>query len=202
MYSPTCVVLIVIVYLPPNLITLSSADDRLEEQRGALVNVFHDGTVLWMPQAILRSTCEFNTKFFPFDENECHLKFGSWTHDGNQLDLLFYDGKEKFLTDDFVKGNEWDLVSNRGERNVKIYECCKDTPYLDLKFYITLRRKTAFYSFILLTPCTLLSLLTLVIFWVPPESPAKLMLGEASSYSLVTSFFFLSPTFMSAPLSC
>lgn len=140
-----------------------------------------------MPQAILRSTCEFNTKYFPFDENECHLKFGSWTHDGNQLDLQFYDGKEKFLVDDFVIGNEWDLVGNRGERNVKIYECCKDTPYLDLKFYITLKRKTAFYSFILLTPCTLLSCLTLVIFWVPPESPAKLMLGELSSTFFIVS---------------
>lgn len=173
---------------------LSSADSRLKEQRNALVNVFDDGTILWMPQAILRSTCAFDTKYFPFDENECHLKFGSWTHDGNQMDLLFFDNKSQFLIDDFIPGNEWDLIGNRGERNVEIYECCQDTPYLDLKFYILLKRKTAFYSFILLLPCTLLSCLTLVIFWVPPESPAKLMLGEISAHffeNMLDVHFFL-----------
>jgi hypothetical protein len=170
-------------------INLFSADSRLHEQRRALVNVFHDGSILWMPQAILRSTCEFKTTFFPFDENECHLKFGSWTHDGNLLDLRFFDGKEKFLIEDFIPGNEWDLVGNRGERNVKFYECCKNTPFLDLKFYILLKRKTAFYSFILLLPCTLLSCLTLVIFWVPPEAPAKLMLGETRAHFSEIYFF-------------
>lgn len=192
-YRCTNLHIVVVIFSPHLIFHISSADSRLEEQRGALVNVFNDGTVLWMPQAILRSTCEFNTKYFPFDENECHLKFGSWTHDGNHLDLQFYEGIKRFLVEDFVKGNEWTLVGNRGERNVKIYECCKDTPYLDLKFYITLKRKTAFYSFILLTPCTLLSCLTLVIFWVPPESPAKLMLGEASLqyFFCISSPFFL-----------
>ena len=133
---------------------------------------------MWIPQAILRSTCAFDTKYFPFDETTCHLKFGSWTHDGTQLDLKFFDGKEKFLVDDYIPGNEWDLIDNYGIRNVEFYECCKDTPFLDLKFYVKLKRRTAFYSFILILPCALLSCLTLVIFWVPPESPAKLMLGE------------------------
>ncbi|KAH3850842.1 hypothetical protein DPMN_093317 [Dreissena polymorpha] len=155
-----------------------SADSRLKEQRSALVNIFSDGTILWMPQAILKSTCAFNTKYFPFDENECHLKFGSWTHDGTKMDLKFFDGKEQLMVDDFVPGNEWDIIGNRAERNVKLYECCKETPFLDLMFYMRLKRRTAFYGFIVLIPCALLSCLTLVIFWVPPEAPAKLMLGE------------------------
>ena len=45
------------------------------------------------------------------------------------------------------------------------------------KFKLLLRRKVAFYTFILIMPCALLSVLTMVIFWVPPESPAKLTLG-------------------------
>ena len=155
-----------------------SADSRLTEQRPALVNVFHDSSILWMPQAILRSTCAFNTTYFPFDETECYLKFGSWTHDGTKMDLQFFEQKEKFMVDDFIKGNEWELDGNYGRRNVKYYECCEGVPYLDLMFYVRLRRRTAFYSFILLLPCALLSCLTLTIFWVPPESPAKLQLGK------------------------
>lgn len=144
------------------------------------MNVFQDGTILWMPQAILRSTCQFDTKYFPFDETECYLKFGSWTHDGTKLDLRFFLDEEKFMVEDFLEGNEWKRIGNRGARNVKYYECCPGVPYLDLKFFIRLKRKTAFYSFILLLPCALLSCLTLTIFWVPPDSPAKLQLGKSN----------------------
>jgi len=40
------------------------------------------------------------------------------------------------------------------------------------------KRIAVFYSFILVLPCVLLSLLTLVSFWLPPESPAKVLLGR------------------------
>ena len=85
------------------------------------------------------------------------------------------------MVEDYIKSNEWDILDNRGERNVKLYECCKDVPYLDLKFHLTVRRRVAFYTFILIMPCALLTCLTLVIFWVPPEAPAKLSLGKYSS---------------------
>ena len=156
----------------------NSADERLNEQRRALVVVSHTGAIIWMPQAILRSSCGFDTKFFPFDTQKCYLQFGSWTHDGVKLDLQFFDNKTRFMVDDYIPGNEWDIIENVAKRNVKIYECCKDTPYYDLKFHLKIRRKVAFYSFILILPCALLSCLTLTIFWVPPESPAKLVLGE------------------------
>ncbi len=51
-------------------------------------------------------------------------------------------------------------------------------PYPDLTFKLKLRRKVAFYNYILILPCVLLSSLTLVLFWLPPESPAKMVLGK------------------------
>lgn len=154
-----------------------SADPRLKEQRDALAVVSYDGTVLWMPQAILRSSCPFETTYFPFDEQYCHLKFGSWTYDGNRIDLIFFQNRSQFDLTDFVVGTEWDIKENVAARNEKFYQCCADTPYPDLTFRLRIRRRVAFYSFILILPCALLSMLTLVIFWVPPESPAKLQLG-------------------------
>jgi hypothetical protein len=96
------------------------------------------------------------------------------------MDLQFFGKQEKFMVEDFIRGNEWELYGNHGRRDVEYYECCEGIPYLDLKFFIRLKRRTAFYSFILLLPCALLSCLTLTIFWVPPESPAKLQLGKFS----------------------
>lgn len=45
----------------------------------------YDGRVVWTPPAIFKSSCEINVEFFPFDEQECFLKFGSWTFDGFQV---------------------------------------------------------------------------------------------------------------------
>ncbi|KAL8577715.1 hypothetical protein ACOMHN_062329 [Nucella lapillus] len=139
-----------------------------------------------MPQAILRSSCSFDTKYFPFDVQTCNLKFGSWTYNGNKLNIDFVL-QTSFDLSNFVVSNEWDVLENYAKRNVKVYTCCPDEPYPDVTFTLTLRRKVAFYTFILVLPCALLSLLTLVIFWVPPESPAKLQLGM----SVFVAFFFL-----------
>lgn len=32
--------------------------------------------------------CQIDVEFFPFDVQTCQLKFGSWTYDGFQVDLL------------------------------------------------------------------------------------------------------------------
>lgn len=45
----------------------------------------HDGRVLWKPPAIWKSACTIDVEYFPFDQQTCTLKFGSWTYDGFQV---------------------------------------------------------------------------------------------------------------------
>jgi len=79
---------------------------------------------------------------------------------------------------DYTANNEWEILSHPARKNVKYYTCCRE-PYPDLTFTVSLRRVAAFYNYVLVLPCVLLSFLTLVIFWLPPESPAKMMLGTS-----------------------
>lgn len=48
-------------------------------------NLRYDGEVVWVPPAIYKSSCEMNVLYFPFDEQNCLLKFGSWTYNGLQV---------------------------------------------------------------------------------------------------------------------
>ena len=47
-----------------------------------------DGKVVWTPPVIFKSSCEVDVEFFPFDEQACFLKLGSWTHDGYQVNTF------------------------------------------------------------------------------------------------------------------
>ena len=46
---------------------------------------------------IFKSTCKIDITWFPFDEQNCSLKFGTWTHDGFKINLtapdLTFDGQ-------------------------------------------------------------------------------------------------------------
>ena len=111
----------------------------------------------------------------------CNLKFGSWTYDGFMVDISFFAERAEVDTSDYVVSNEWELMEQPGRRNVRYYACCGDHPYPDLTFTLRLRRLSAFYNYTIMLPCVLLSCLTAVIFWLPPESPAKIMLGLSAN---------------------
>lgn len=170
----------------PDIKLYNYADTRLEEKRDALVVLDHSGTVFWMPQAIFKSSCSIDITYFPFDAQTCHLKFGSWTYDGNKLDVKFLNKFQGFELTDYVPSNEWDIMDSSAVKHVKYYPCCAE-PYPDLTFKLKIKRKVAFYNYILILPCVLLSSLTMVLFWLPPESPAKMQLGM----NIFVAFFVL-----------
>jgi len=44
---------------------------------------YWNGTIKWNPPVIYKSYCPIDIKYYPFDEQNCTLKFGTWTHNGN-----------------------------------------------------------------------------------------------------------------------
>lgn len=57
---------------------------------------------------------------------------------------------------------EWDIMHVPAQRNEKYYSCCGDTPFPDIFFNITLRRKTLFYTVNLIIPCVGISCLSVL----------------------------------------
>ena len=62
-----------------------SADGNYEVTIMTKAILRYDGTVTWKPPAIYKSFCEIDVEYFPFDEQTCYMKFGSWTSDGNTV---------------------------------------------------------------------------------------------------------------------
>ena len=53
----------------------------------------HDGLNTWFSPAIIRSGCNIDITFFPFDDQICELKFGSWTYNGFDVNLWNNSGE-------------------------------------------------------------------------------------------------------------
>lgn len=61
---------------------ICSADGNFEVTLATKATIYYQGLVEWKPPAIYKSSCEIDVEYFPFDEQTCVLKFGSWTYDG------------------------------------------------------------------------------------------------------------------------
>ena len=76
----------------------------------------------------------------------------------------------------YVYSGEWELIDIRVVRNEVYYACCIE-PYPDVTFYVIMRRRTLYYLFNIIFPCLWLTILSLLGFWLPPDSGEKITLG-------------------------
>nr|ASO96849.1 nicotinic acetylcholine receptor subunit alpha 6 [Rhyzopertha dominica] len=166
----------------PDVLMYNSADEGFDGTFQTNVVVKHDGSCLYVPPGIFKSTCKMDITWFPFDDQHCEMKFGSWTYDGNQLDLVLKSEEGGDLSD-FITNGEWYLIGMPGKKNTIVYACCPE-PYVDVTFTIQIRRRTLYYFFNLIVPCVLISSMALLGFTLPPDSGEKLTLGVTILLSL------------------
>ncbi|CAF1054129.1 unnamed protein product [Rotaria magnacalcarata] len=158
----------------PDVVLYNSADDYTQGYMQALAMIDSNGTVFWPPIVKFRSTCKIDITWFPFDDQLCFLKFGSWTYDSTQVILT--NRSESVDTSNYVDNGEWKLMSSWTILSRITYPCC-DESFYDLKFYFHVRRRTLYYIYNVMIPCIMLSILTCLTFYLPVESGEKVSLG-------------------------
>ncbi|XP_035777503.1 neuronal acetylcholine receptor subunit alpha-7-like isoform X2 [Anopheles albimanus] len=166
----------------PDVLMYNSADEGFDGTYPTNVVVRNNGSCLYVPPGIFKSTCKIDITWFPFDDQRCEMKFGSWTYDGFQLDLQLQDEGGGDISS-FITNGEWELLGVPGKRNEIYYNCCPE-PYIDITFAILIRRKTLYYFFNLIVPCVLIASMALLGFTLPPDSGEKLSLGVTILLSL------------------
>uniref|UniRef100_A0A2I4BLM0 Neuronal acetylcholine receptor subunit alpha-9-I n=1 Tax=Austrofundulus limnaeus TaxID=52670 RepID=A0A2I4BLM0_AUSLI len=158
----------------PDIVLYNKADEESSGPSNTNVKLRYNGEIVWDSPAITKSTCNVDVSYFPFDWQSCNLTFGSWTYNGNQLDISL--GMDSGDLEDFVENVEWECHGMPAVRNVMMYGCCSD-PYTEITYTLLLKRRSSFYIFNLLLPCFLISFLAPLGFYLPADSGEKVSLG-------------------------
>jgi len=190
-----------------------SADGNFTVKLFTKVTIRPDGLIVWKPPAIYKSLCPIDVEFFPFDEQLCTIKIGSWTYHEYAVKIIHKSLPEHvndlrtiedgINLDDYYKSTEWDLLAVKSQKYMKYYPCCSE-PYADIKFNISIRRKTLFYAVNLILPCIIICSVTLLVFYLPAESGEKITMDITILNSLNIFLLLVSeinpPTSLATPL--
>ncbi|VDN04756.1 unnamed protein product [Thelazia callipaeda] len=218
-----------VLYVPyemiwvPDIVLYNNADSNYNITISTKATLRYDGEVTWEPPAIFKSLCQIDVRWhfllssynlfrFPFDEQRCHFKFGSWTYSEDLLNLELLGGEPRYELEvnengevdnitivddgidlsDYYPSVEWDIMSRVAKRRTKNYpSCCPNGAYIDIMYYLELRRKPLFYTVNLVFPCVGISFLTILVFYLPSHSGEKVTLCISILVTLTVFYLLL-----------
>ncbi|ETN81005.1 Cation transporter family protein [Necator americanus] len=164
----------------PDVLLYNSADENFDSTYPVNYVVSHTGHVLQVPPGILKLSCKIDITYFPFDDQMCHLKFGSWTYSGNFIDLRINGPEGMNISEQgmdisyYVENGEWNLLAVPARNETNVFD---DQPYPSLYFYLVIQRRTLYYGLNLIIPSLLISLMTVLGFTLPPDAGEKITLA-------------------------
>ena len=134
--------------------------------------VMSNGGINYWTAGQLHTGCQVDITYFPFDEQACYIQLDSWTYAGDMVRIKNVSHAMNF--DSYIPNGQWELFKN--VTKYRIEEFVNVTyPILELEVY--LRRKPLFMVMTIVLPSIILSLLVILVFYLPADAGEKLSLG-------------------------
>ena len=173
----------------PDIYIYNTANNPMSQLAYTHATVYPTGDVLLSRPGIITSTCSFDLSDFPYDQQVCALKFGSWAYSSKRLDLY------KFIPDvdvsNYQYNHEWTLVHFNSTINEKYYSCCEDA-YQDITFNIIIRRKPGYFSQNIILPAFTTSSLMVLALFIPWNSGERISFATTVMLTMTVYLLILS----------
>ncbi|KAL4233336.1 Neurotransmitter-gated ion-channel transmembrane region [Mactra antiquata] len=182
-WNPPDYKLIHVIHVPveelwqPDVALYNNADIRVEAMN-TLALVFSTGQVYYAPRARIRTMCQIDMTRFPFDQQQCSIKFGSFTYDGHRMELSMFQENSTIDMAEYQTNNEWEITSTSATIVTKRFSCCPE-PYQHIRFHLKLKRNTVYYTHVFILPAVILAFIVPFQFLLPPDSKERLTIGSA-----------------------
>ena len=118
--------------------------------------VDHTGIVFWPPPAKFRSSCKIDITYFPFDDQLCKMKFGSWTYDGFQVSFSLAIYRECFthfpcfnlMYLSFKNASKIDIRENDKSVANRLYTCTVVLFRIGYCWLVVISQQNAYHKFL------------------------------------------------------
>ncbi|XP_029643592.1 neuronal acetylcholine receptor subunit alpha-10-like isoform X1 [Octopus sinensis] len=143
---------------------------------GSKIMIKPSGRVRWMVPLMIKSSCSVDVTYFPYDSQQCTVRFGSWVYDGEQLNLFNEPSKPDLSK--YVENSEFVLLNVSLSRVAADSDCCPgDGWHPMIHFTIEIDRKSLYYDYIVIAPTLMLCVMTLASFLLPCHCGEKIAIG-------------------------
>uniref|UniRef100_A0A671WPJ2 Acetylcholine receptor subunit epsilon n=1 Tax=Sparus aurata TaxID=8175 RepID=A0A671WPJ2_SPAAU len=182
----------------PDIVLENNIDGKFDVAYYANVLVSNNGGMYWLPPAIYRSTCAIEITYFPFDYQNCTLAFRSQTYSANEVDLILAVGETEETIEwvdidpeAFTENGEWAIVHRPGRKMINKRYSPDDLEYQEILFNLIIQRKPLFYVINIILPCSLISSLVVLAYFLPAQAGGQKLTVSISVLLAQTVFLFL-----------
>ncbi|KAM8835981.1 acetylcholine receptor subunit epsilon isoform 3-T3 [Synchiropus picturatus] len=181
----------------PDIVLENNIDGKFDVAYYANVLIQSTGEMYWLPPAIYRSTCSIEITYFPFDYQNCTLAFRSQTYSANEVDLILAidEGRKIEWVDidpeAFTENGEWAIVHRPARKVINPRYSPDDLEYQEIVFNIIIQRKPLFYIINIILPCSLISSLVVLAYFLPAQAGGQKLTVSISVLLAQTVFLFL-----------
>ncbi|XP_034101654.1 neuronal acetylcholine receptor subunit alpha-2 [Drosophila albomicans] len=127
-----------------------------------------DGSVLWVTPAVYTAYCSLNMRNWPYDEQTCKLKIGTWSM--NHIDAVYNKENHELNYENVVESTEWEILSG-------LTKFVHKDIYNYIEFTFRVKRRSSMYTAVIYTPAICIVILALSTFWLPPQMGEKILLN-------------------------
>lgn len=182
----------------PDIVLENNIDGKFDVAYYANVLISDNGQMYWLPPAIYRSTCAIEITYFPFDYQNCTLAFRSQTYSANEVDLILADGESGEIIEwveidpeAFTENGEWAIVHRPARKMINPRYTPDDLEYQEILFNLIIQRKPLFYIINIVLPCSLISSLVVLAYFLPAQAGGQKLTVSISVLLAQTVFLFL-----------
>ncbi|CAG02903.1 unnamed protein product, partial [Tetraodon nigroviridis] len=182
----------------PDIVLENNIDGKFDVAYYANVLVSSNGGMYWLPPAIYRSTCAIEITYFPFDYQNCTLAFRSQTYSANEVELILTIGEKNETIEwvdidpeAFTENGEWAIVHRPARKVINTRYSPDDLEYQEIMFNLVIQRKPLFYIINVILPCSLISSLVVLAYFLPAQAGGQKLTVSISVLLAQTVFLFL-----------
>ena len=111
------------------------------------INLYNDGSIMYSKPGIFKYSCSLDLKKFPFDKQNCTMKFGNWVYSNDYVYLKPYDdvNKQVDILSSFSH-SEWDIDEVNVIVKNETRDCCQNEEFSSLYYSFILKRYSHYYK--------------------------------------------------------